>query len=53
MANAIDKILKRYEGADFTLRMKARFLLSLCVAIIVIMAIVLLIKPAGLFGTQK
>jgi len=41
MANAIDKILKRYEGADFTLRMKARFLLSLCVAIIVIMAIVL------------
>ena len=37
----IDKILKRYEGADFMLRMKARFLFSLCMAVIVILAMVI------------
>jgi len=41
MPRAIDRILKRYQGVDFTLQMKARFLLSLCLAIIAIMAIVL------------
>ena len=41
MPTAIDKILKRYEGADFMLQMKVRFLFSLCIAIIVIMAIIL------------
>ncbi|HQP31456.1 MAG TPA: PAS domain-containing protein, partial [Deltaproteobacteria bacterium] len=41
MPKTIDKILKRYEGADFTLQMKARFLFSLCLPIIAIMAIIL------------
>lgn len=38
----IDKILNRYEGTDYVLKMKARFFFSLCVAILVIIPIITL-----------
>jgi PAS domain S-box-containing protein len=42
MMTAIDKVLKRYEGADFILQMKVRFLFSLCMVMLAFMAIVII-----------